>query len=248
METLLILGGIIFVFWLIGQMGGGSSNSRTNGSSAPPIRKEPERPKDVYRPKQSPSAGSRIKFNEVAGNRNDGPIDLVGLHDAFTGEALNKALGLYQCTSCKVYYHTESYQVLRQENSSQCVACGSSSIVSITAGQQGVGGGRDYNPEVITLANFRSHFNRVVTFEGAVRSVKVSRRGTDYAVMFENAVWAKGLKLVFFKGSVGAVGGPSFIKGLAGSTVKVRGLLVNHPSFGPQIIITQRNMILEVRR
>lgn len=229
-------------------MGGGSSNSRSTGRSTPPSWKEPDKPNDVYRPRSAPTRGSRIKFNEVPGDRNNEPIDLSGLHDAFTGQVLSRALGLYQCRSCKVYYHSESYQVLRQENSSQCVACGSSSIVSITAGQQGVAGGRDYNPEVITLANFRSHFNRVVTFEGAVNSVKVSRRGKDYAVMFENAIWAKGLKLVFFKGSVGAVGGPSFIKGLSGSTVRVRGLLVNHPSFGPQIIITQRSMILEIRR
>jgi hypothetical protein len=86
-----------------------------------------------------------------------------------------------------------------------------------------------------------------VTFEGAVRAVRKSRRGQDYAVMFEQAGWTRGLKLVFFRGAVGKVGGPRFIQGLTGRTVRVRGFLLNHPLFGPEIVISERSMILEVR-
>jgi hypothetical protein len=64
--------------------------------------------------------------------------------------------------------------------------------------------------------------------------------------MFENAAWTRGLKLVFFKGSVRAVGGPEYINGLDGRTVRVRGLLINHARFGPEIIISERGMILGV--
>ncbi|XUM23200.1 hypothetical protein ACRAVF_07300 [Bradyrhizobium oligotrophicum S58] len=75
----------------------------------------------------------------------------------------------------------------------------------------------------------------------------MSKRRKDYAVMFEQASWSKGLKLVFFRKSVPDAGGVAFIKSLKGRDVRVRGLLINHRFFGPQIIITDRNMILDVR-
>jgi hypothetical protein len=86
--------------------------------------------------------------------------------------------------------------------------------------------GRDHSPDVVTLANYRSHIGRVVTFEGKVRSVQVSRRGSDYAVMFEHTAWQRELKLVFFRGTVAKVGGAGYIRGLNGRHVRVRGLLV----------------------
>jgi hypothetical protein len=171
---------------------------------------------------------------------------LAGLHDAFTGARLNPSLGFFQCANCKVYYHAASFAVLREENSSRCVACGAAAVVALTEQQSKTTKGRDYNPDVVTLANFRQHFDRVVTFEGRVHGVKLSRRGMDYAVMLENASWTKGLKLVFFRGAVSAVGGPDFINSLAGRTVRVRGLLINHARFGPEIIISERGMIFGV--
>ncbi|MBZ9963737.1 hypothetical protein [Mesorhizobium sp. BR1-1-2] len=173
---------------------------------------------------------------------------LEGLHDAFTGAPLNVALGLHQCGTCKVYYHASSVEVLRQENGLRCVACGNASIGALSGAQARSTRGRDYNPDIVTLANFRSHFDRVVTFEGRVHAVRVSRRGSDFAVMFENTSWARGLKLVFFRGAIRAVGGTDFIHSLAGQSVRVRGLLINHNQFGPEIIISERSMILSVSR
>ena len=172
--------------------------------------------------------------------------DLQGLHDAFTGAPLSIALGLYQCGNCKVYYHNESYTVIREENGGLCVACGHAAIVAISTAQAKTGRGRDYNPNVITLADFRQHFGRVVTFEGTVKEVRVSRRGSDYAVMFEDKSWTSGFKLVFFRGAVTKVGGPAYIKSLDGHRIRVRGLLVSHQKFGPEIIVSEKSMILEV--
>jgi hypothetical protein len=137
--------------------------------------------------------------------------------------------------------------VLRAENAGQCVACGTPRIVSLTAKEASTSTGRDYSPDVVTLATFRSHFNRVVTFEGIVREVKVSKRGKDYAAMFEQKSWSKGLKLVFFRASISDVGGARFIKDLDNRNVRVRGLLINHKFFGPEIIISERGMILDIK-
>jgi hypothetical protein len=172
--------------------------------------------------------------------------DFTGLHDAFTGAALNPALGLYQCKQCSVYYHPQSFSVLREENGDRCVACGAPSITAVAAGAAERDKGRDFTPDVVTLDNYRSHFGCVVTFEGHVHSIKISKRGQDYAVMFENASWSRGFKLVFFRGSVNNAGGSRFIFSLDRQHVCVRGLLANHPIFGPEIIISERGMILDI--
>lgn len=249
MEFLLVVGGIWFLIWIAGRV---FRKANPGSHIRPSPQSRPGRPpprEGVYRP--TARGSQRIVFTEPGKAGGAGgsppPASLEGLHDAFTGAPLNPALGLHQCINCKVYYHAESFEVLRAENASRCVACGSPSVVALTAAQAATSAGRDYNPDVVTLANYRQHFDRVVTFEGLVQVVKPSKRGSDYAVMFENASWTRGLKLVFFKGAVGKVGGPQFIKSLQGRHVRVRGLLIRHHKFGPEIVISESNMILEVR-
>jgi hypothetical protein len=256
MEVLLVIGGIWLAIWLVVQIIKHAYKAfQPTAPSRPEVRPgtrvhpRPART-DVYRPRPAGPGRSPIVFpNSDNNTASEVPTEaaLEGLHDAFTGAKLNPALGLFQCTNCKVYYHVDSVTVLRAENNGQCVACGTAHIVSLTVKEATASRGRDYNPDAVTLANFRSHFNRVVTFEGMVREVRVSKRGKDYAAMFEQTSWSKGLKLVFFRGSVGEVGGPRFIKGLNGKNVRVRGLLINHRIFGPEIIITEQSMMLDVR-
>jgi hypothetical protein len=256
MGGLLVIGGLWLAIWLVVQVVKYVLNAfQPSAPSRPEVRpgagaQPPSTSKTTYRPRPAGRVRSPRIFPDSANRMGTGvPTGAAreGLHDAFTGGKLNPALGLFQCTNCKVYYHADSVTVLRAENNGQCVACGTARIVSLTAKEATASRGRDYSPDVVTLANFRSHFNRVVTFEGAVREVRVSKRGKDYAAMFEQASWSKGLKLVFFRGSVSEVGGPRFIKGLNGKNVRVRGLLINHKIFGPEIIITEQSMILDVR-
>jgi hypothetical protein len=246
MEVLLFFGGLWLLFWLGPKIYEffNPPAPRTNWSPSPGTDVPPSKPDPgKYRP-HPPNKKPKIQF----GTPSPSPApDLKDLHDAFTGAPLDPTLGLYQCTNCQVYYHSESFTVLREENAGRCVACGSTPVVARGAQEARTTRGRDHDPNVVTLANFRSHFNRVVTFEGLVRDVKVSKRGKDYAVMFEQASWSKGLKLVFFRRSIPDAGGVAFIKSLRGRHVRVRGLLINHRFFGPEIIITDRNMVLDVR-
>ena len=245
MEILILVGGLILVSWLWPKIRD-FFNAAPSRRTSLPSRDQP-RPKpssDTYRP--SSSKKSSIRFGTPTPSPT-APLDLEGLHDAFTGAPLNPALGLYQCTSCQVYYHSESLDVLREANAGRCVACGSSALVARGTQEARTHRGRDYDPNVVTLANYRSHFNRVVTFEGMICELKVSKRGKDYALMFEQASWTKGLKLVFFRRSIPAAGGVTFIQSLSGRRVRVRGLLTNHRFFGPEIIISERGMILDIR-
>jgi hypothetical protein len=256
MEFLLVIGVIWFAYWLYSRRGSSSSNSptstpssrrRTQTTTRRPAAQDPR----VYRPHQSSSTRPKIQFNDTGGPTSaikpPSEKDLEDLHDAFTGQPLDLALGLYQCGSCKVYYHAESYEVVREENRGQCVACSSASIVALTGETARSTSGRDYNPNIITLENFRSHVGRVIVFEGHVHDVLKSRRGKDYAVMFERKSWTKGFKLVFFRGAVQKAGGPTYINGLNGKTVRVRGLLINHDIFGYEIVVSEKSMILSAR-
>ncbi|ROO77079.1 hypothetical protein EDB70_101783 [Vibrio crassostreae] len=234
--------------------GRASSTQHSPSKQAPPVQS--------YRPTartSAPTGRPAIKFSTDStgfGSASSGStngtgrevdvVDLAGLHDAFTGQPLNKNLGLHQCQSCKVFYHAESITVLVEVNSGQCVACQSTQIHAVNVSQKQKSG-RDYTPDVITLNNYRDHVGSVVTFEAKVVEVKESKRGNDFAVMFETKSWTRGFKLVFFRSAVRKVGGKPYISSLSGKTVRVRGLVVNHPKFGYEIIVSEKSMILSAR-
>lgn len=257
MEFFLFIGGIWFLYWVVDVIFD-SSNTRRNPNSArrspneSSTHREKSSPKnkETFRPvSRSSGVSPKIIFNTPSPTSNTSTNtvpdanDLEGLHDAFTGAPLDKNLGLHQCQTCKVYYHTESLQVLREANNSQCVACPSTNIIVVLVSDKATGG-KDYTPNVVTLQNYQQHEGAVVTFEGLVHKVNESRRGNDFAVMFENKSWVHGFKLVFFRGSINKVGGADYIKSLTGEKIKVRGLLIKHPKFGYEIIVSENSMIL----
>ena len=135
--------------------------------------------------------------------------------------------------------------VLREANASKCMACGSSQLRRHGKGDSNAGA-RNHTPGAITLTNYREYIGQVVTFSGYVREVKQSRRGVDYAVMFEAKSWTKGLKMVAFRGGVKNLGGGTKLKSYAGKTLTIRGLLINDKTFGPEIIVDDPAMILRV--
>ena len=65
--------------------------------------------------------------------RQESANDLSGLVDAFTGQPLNPALGLYQC-ECGRYYHNSSYEAIQRDRAGHCMACSSTSIHTVSAG------------------------------------------------------------------------------------------------------------------
>jgi hypothetical protein len=249
---------------------------------SPFISNEPPSPEPIptYRPSTTQAGNTdNIAFNDNAGNGHPvTPIDLEGLVDAFTGEALNTSLGLYQCGKCEVFYHRASFDVILNENAGKCVSCLSTSIRSVspsptqtearpakgTEKSAGHARGRattndilngfrprqassNFRPDAVTLFNYREHLDRVVTFQGQVRKVLVSRRGTDFALMFENVDWTAGFKVVVFNRHLRAVGGPTFLRALDGKTVRARGLVQHNKKYGWEIVVSERSMLQEVQ-
>jgi len=238
MEVIVV---IVVLFWAI------SYFSSDRSPPPPPPRRKPNT--QTFRPSAGARPSSNIKFRDSSSSSSASsftPVNLDGLHDAFTGAPLDKKLGLHQCQSCMVFYHAESLQVLREVNDAKCVSCQSIKIVAFTVSVK-TDRAKDYTPNVITLLNYHKFVGSVVTFEGQVKSVLESRRGNDYAVMFENKSWAKGFKLVFFRDAVRKVGGKPYINTLAGKTITVRGLLIKHERFGYQIVVSEKSMLLSAK-
>ena len=167
------------------------------------------------------------------------------VRDAVTGQALQSSRGLFRCVRCQASYHRASVDFVRAENHGRCVACGSPLITSVSNSVTKPAE-RDDEATLATLADYRSNVGHVVIFEGRCVHVLTSSLGPDYAVMFENATWSRGFKLVVPGTAVPHIGGPEFILALAGKRIRVRGQIVRDPSFGYQILTTDRAMILGV--
>jgi hypothetical protein len=234
-------GGLAALFgWVKGLFGGNSTSEAR--SPQPDVRTKPPAP-HTYRPLSS-NTPRPISFTpSKSGSR--GVSDLKDINDAFTGRRLDLSLAIFECVSCHVFYQAASFAVLREANSSRCMVCGSTQIVEQGLGQTHTKA-RNYTPDTVTLNNYRQHTGHVITFTGLVHDVKQSRRGVDYAVMFEHASWTKGLKMVAFKGGVRKLGGAAMLRSYKGKTLTIRGLLIHDPVFGPEIIVDDPAMIVRV--
>ena len=187
-----------------------------------------------------------IPFNDLAPTQPHFLPKIEDLHDALTGEQLDINRGLFQCNTCKVFYHADSYAFLKEMNHSACVSCQKTDIIQATLSSPTKISSK-YKPSVITLENYREFVGRVVTFEGFVHNIRESNRGNDFAVMFENSSWKYGFKLVFFRGSLSNIGGREFVCELLHKTIRVRGLIIKHDVFGYEIIVTNRHMIMDIK-
>ena len=238
-----ILIGIVIIFFVGRYFLNKENDSDGNNYNITPKTKNyniTPKTKAGYRPTNRGS-NSNVSWKEQSINAGGINIkELDGLQDAFTGLSLDPLKGLYQCVKCKVFYHQESIDVIKSENRGECVSCQSRTINFIE--RTDVTSGINFTPNSITLSNYKNFAGQVITFEGHVPQILESRRGSDYAVMFEEKKWTKGFKLVFFQGNVEK----DYIFSLKNKKIKVRGLLVNHETFGWEIMVNHKSMILEI--
>jgi hypothetical protein len=192
----------------------------------------------------NPGPSRTIRFNDVSFKPVTLDQDLSDLVDALTGAPLEPNSGLYQCRRCKAFYQGDSYDVIQNHNGNKCVACLHTDIGNVVGRLQV----RAANTaaDTVTLHDYRQFVGQVISFQGCVHAVRRSRKRTAFAIMFEDAPWTRGFKLVVLKENVRTVGGPSFLLGLAGHNVKIRGLLIHHKLFGYQVVVTGPGIILSI--
>lgn len=204
-----------------------------HGDGARLVTRSRPRPRRERSRRRREQPGRTIKF------RMDPPavaqgVDLAGLVDALTGMPLQREDGLRQCLRCRVFYQTHSYALIQAENGGRCVACSDKRLVKVPLVDPVAGCNAEAT--AVTLADYPQHLGQLVVFEGQVVDVIPSRGGKQYAVMFENATWSKGLKMVVPEKELPRLGGLAALNGLRGSTIRLRGLLRHHPLLGPQIM------------
>lgn len=259
------------VLYLLSKGGrGGSSSSNSSAPSSAP-RTPPAPPRTAPRPTSGSSGASTstapkgYQPRQTTGGVTGVRFDVRGEHgtrstlgelvtDFVTGATLRTSPSTYQCSSCLAFYSTESFDLLRIENNGRCASCRSATLRQLGSSERqrppptASPSERATGPKVATLSNYRDLEGQVVTFSGRVIKILESQRGGDFAVMFEDKSWKRGFKLVFFQNAHEALGGSAYVKGLRGATIEVRGLIINHPKFGYEIIVNNRTMILGVGR
>ena len=242
--TFFIIVLVAFIIWLI-YKANSKPSTRTTTNQPNRTTRSATTPKTPYsyRPTTTRKE-SVVKFLKSASSLDD-LKNISDLHDAFTGEKLDVLKELYRFSTCKVYYHRASYDVILSENHGKCVACKKPTLISITSKDASSTSGRDHHISTVTLVNYKSFEGQVITFEGYVPRINYSKTGS-IAVMFQDESWVHGLKLVVFGGKVDDVGGYSYLTNMKNKKVCVRGLIVNHHKYGWQIIVTSRSMILKI--
>ena len=254
--------GVVLYFIFKGGSGGSSStssrDSRADGSARPPTgggtTGQRRSGGKGYQPRPPSTKTSGISFGAEAAHSSTARVG-EQVTDFLTGASLQTSASTYRCVECSAFYSPESYALLRTENGGRCASCRAPNLRTLgteggTAARPGTvpPTSRAVGPGVATLANYRNFEGQVVTFTGHVVKVRESARGGDFAVMFEDKRWNSAFKLMIFKSALNYLGGSTYAQQLEGATITVRGLLVNHPKFGYQMILNDRRMVLKVDR
>jgi len=194
-------------------------------------------------------------------------IDISDILDPVTGIGFDDGEVAWRCTTCQMFYHDQTYRFLRDQNSSRCVGCGQSRLertgvgaaeIPIKLERPATGfefesrygfrrGPRQqlvFEPPVVRLSEVGQYAGHVVYFQGKVVEVQKSRATSTYCVKFQRGPWPRVFKLVVFPNYVDnfTLGGQT-ITDYERKTIRVRGLIQDHPEWGLEIIVYSENAI-----
>ncbi len=162
--------------------------------------------------------------------------------DVLSGNILESGQVFYQCSRCFLFYSAESVKRITNSIKFFCTNCGEE--IELDPDNHDFKNGKNYLPPQVDLVNFMRYVRRVVSFEGQVVEIKWSSENDVLVIKFQDASWSDALKIpVFGEKGISDLGGEDFIFSLQGVKIKVRGLLIQHPRFGYEILTHKRSMI-----
>lgn len=211
-------------------------------------------------PKTSSPTSSSAKTIDWVGNNGSTLQPLIGLEDAFDHTPLEPGEKIAFCKKDKVAYHYSTWLFLRAHNQGRCCICGDSNVfefhvlpgtppapkpqIVIARPQVMVLPGE----KIIKLEQVPEHIGRLVIVEDFVHEVyKTKSTGTIF-VRFEPRRFGEppfqGFKLVIFPDyqSAWERAGIS-IYDYAGKTIRVRGVVQEHPTWGIEILVNSPRVI-----
>ncbi len=194
-------------------------------------------------------------------------IDVSGVLDPVTGTGFSDGESAYRCTNCQMFYHSQTYRFLRDQNFRCCVGCGQASlkrsrvgtakeartkpqrpaIPESETGQEFTprpGDQTPFEPPAVRLGEIDQYVGHVVCFQGRVVEVQRSRNANAYCVKFQRGAWARVFKLVVFPNYVNNfTHGEQTIRDYVRKTIRVRGLVQRHPEWGLEILVYDESAI-----
>jgi hypothetical protein len=194
-------------------------------------------------------------------------IDVSGVLDPVTGTGFSDGESAWRCTNCQMFYHSQTYRFLRDQNFRCCVGCGQASLKRSRVGtakkartkpqrpaipesetRQEVtprpGDQALFEPPAVGLDEISQYVGHVVCFQGRVVEVQRSRSANAYCVKFQRGAWARVFKLVVFPNYVNNfTHGEQTIRDYIRKTIRVRGLVQRHPEWGLEILVYNESAI-----
>jgi hypothetical protein len=186
------------------------------------------------------------------------PGALIGIEDAFDHTPIQAGERVAFCRRDRVAYHFATWEFLKANNSGRCCICGdphSFTFVTVTGKNQPPALKPVTNPgiqipttdQVISFQEAARHVNLAVTIQGYVEEVYETSIGT-YFIRFEprkpkDPVF-QGFKVVIRPGYVKywqQLGRSPLI--YQNQTIRVRGIVNRHPTFGIEILVNAPNRI-----
>ncbi len=91
--------------------------------NAAQAREQDAERRGTYRPGSASGDGVKFRDPSQTGRDHERP------RDAFTGEDLNPERMIYQCQSCRAWYHGDTLKSLSRDHHGRCVMCGESDLL-----------------------------------------------------------------------------------------------------------------------
>ena len=177
------------------------------------------------------------------------PANLVGAADPLTLTPLLPGERVHACTRCQSGYHAETFQFLRDQNHGNCVGCRQRDKLTVvvlpgTLPARAPAAAAPAAGNAVTLDKVRDRIGEVVTFEGHVHLAHRSYRGNWFVKFEQTKAPFEGFKLVIFENYARAWDEAGISpKVYEGQTVRVRGLVQEHPTWGLEILVNRPEMV-----
>jgi hypothetical protein len=236
-----------------------SGNQENLGSASPTrARRVPPAKKSNALKKLPPKVDQRVEWSGNTPGSQPDPASLLGVEDAFEHTLLQSGEQVAFCKYDGVAYHLTTWDFLRRENGGRCCSCGKSGTVitlTLPGVSQPVRQAPEYIPvwldagqEIIRLETVSGFIGRSAIVQDFVHEVYQTKSTGTYFVRFEprshNDRVFDGFKVVIRpRYEVNWIKAGISPRSYAGHTIRVQGLIQEHPDWGIEILVNSPRVI-----
>jgi len=222
-----------------------------------PLRPNRKKPTVISKTSRKESKIEWAGYNETA---IPDYSNLIGIEDAFDHTPIQSGERVAFCKRDKVAYHYSTWQFLQDQNHGKCCICGLSNYIEVITVPGPLSKKDSYiqprtsgvfvskGEKIISLSDVPEHVGRMVIVQDYVHEVYQTKNTGTYFVRFEPRMRRdpvfSGFKIVIFPDyqSSWLEQGIS-ITDYERKTIRVRGVVQTHPTWGIEILVNSPNVI-----